>query len=98
MTRVELLLAIADGEHGADRLDAASDESEDVERRLVGPVDVLDHDDRRPTAKLVDQRRGDRVGNRVAAQELVQCVTRRRGDVVERAERLRREQPVAHPS
>ena len=98
MTWVELLLAIADGEHGADRLDAASDESEDVERRLVGPVDVFDHDDGRPTAKLVDQRGRDRVGNWVAAQELEECATRRRGDVVQRTERLRRAQPVAHPS
>ncbi|HEX5620852.1 MAG TPA: AAA family ATPase, partial [Solirubrobacteraceae bacterium] len=29
-------------------LDSTADEPQDVERRLVGPVDVLEHDDRRP--------------------------------------------------
>ena len=38
---VELVVAIAHDEHGAHPLESACDEPEDVERRLVGPVDVL---------------------------------------------------------
>ena len=98
VTRVQLLLPIAQGDHGADRLDAAGDEADHVERRLVRPVDVLDHDDRRPApAQLFDERRGHGVWDRVAAKEVAQSVARLGRDVVERAERLRRQERIAHP-
>ena len=98
VTRVQLLLPIAQGDHGADRLDAAGDEADHVERRLVRPVDVLDHDDRRPApAQLFDERRGHGVWDRVAAKEVGQSVACLGRDVVERAERLRRQERVAHP-
>ena len=48
-------------------------------------------------AQFVDERRGHGVWDRVATKERAQTVACVRGDVVERAERLRRQERVAHP-
>ena len=57
-------------------------EANHVESRLVRPVDVLNHDNRRPApAQLVDERRGHGVWHRVAAKEIPQGVARFRRDV-----------------
>ena len=47
VARLELVLAIGDDDEGAERLGAPREQPDHVERRLVGPVDVLDHRDRR---------------------------------------------------
>ena len=48
---VELVVAVAGDDERGHRLDPAGEQAEDVERRLVGPVHVLEHEDgRAPSA------------------------------------------------
>jgi hypothetical protein len=100
---IDPVVAIGRQHERGDRLDAASEQAQDVERRLIGPVEVLEHDDvRRPAAQLARQR-GDELARRGALRdqrsELAADVV---GDVDERAERARGEQRVArspqHPT
>ena len=60
--RVELVLAIRDHDERPDGLGPPRDQTDDVQRRLVGPVHVLDHHDRGPDgAHFLEQRQEDRM-------------------------------------
>jgi hypothetical protein len=93
---VELVVAIRRDEERGHRLDPAREELEDVECRLVRPVDVLEHEDRPgPRLQLVSQRRHDLVRHRAALDELLQLAVRLLGDTEQRPERPRREKRIA---
>ena len=88
---VELVVAVAgDDEPGGQ---AAAEQAQHVERRLVGPVDVLDDQDR--SGQLVEQRRGDRVSRPAGLDQPLQLAAGDGRDVAQRAERRLREQPFA---
>ena len=93
---VELVVAVAGDEQRRDGRDAAAEQAQHVERRLVGPVHVLEHDDRRLAAgQLAQQRRGDRVGGGAVGDGLRELAAGDRGDVGQRSERGQREERVA---
>ena len=57
---VELVVAVGRQHERRQRLDPAGEQAHDVERGLVGPVQILQHDDaRRPPAELARERRDD---------------------------------------
>ena len=104
MRRLELALAIGDHDECTNRLGPPRDQANDVERRLVGPVHVLDHRDRRPHgAHLLEQRQED-------GMRLLALVTRKPGmhppgsppcrpeDRAAAASRARRTPPTARAS
>ena len=97
MRPVELVVAITDDEHGRYRFYSPPYDPEHVERRLVGPVDVLDDHHRRPCRRqLLEQPVRDRVRLRVAFHELQEAVIAADPrEVGERPQRARREQRVA---
>ncbi len=76
-------------------MDPATEQPDDIERRLIGPVHVLEHEDRRPTTELVGEHRGDLMRPGAAANELIELATRRVRDLEQGAERARRQQSVA---
>ena len=85
---VELVVAVAGDEQRRDGRDATAEQAEHVERRLVGPVHVLEHDDRRlPLGELAQERRGDRVGRSAVGDGFRELAAGDRGDVGQRSER-----------
>ena len=104
MRRLELALAIRDHDECTNRLGPPRDQANDVERRLVGPVHVLDHRDRRlHGAHFLEQRQED-------GMRLLALVTRKQGmhppgsppcrpeDRAAAASRARRTPPTARAS
>ena len=85
-TRQRARLVVAEGEHqdGRQHLDPACGVGERVERGIVGPVDVLDDEQRRRLARELAEQRGEHVGG-----------AGKRNGVAQRAERTRRAQIVA---
>jgi hypothetical protein len=79
---VELRVAERRDHEHTRALDLPSEDADRVERRLVGPVDVLEDDDQRPRRCAVEKRGDDLVG--AAVRELGQG-----------RERMRREQRLA---
>jgi hypothetical protein len=63
MLRAELVVAIGENEQDGQRRDPASEERDEVECRLVGPIHVLERDDERlvPLAQALQQHRKQRV-------------------------------------
>jgi hypothetical protein len=95
--RRDLIGAAGQDQQDTAALEPAAEELHQIERRLVGPVDVLDDQQRRlaPLAELVQQAGKQRRARRFAfelGQELAPQLAR---DVIERAERRRREQGIA---
>src|ERR1043165_7223404 len=96
MTPFELVVAVRKQDQRADVVDLPDQEAEDVEGRLVGPVDVLEDDDSRGVWRERSHERAD---------ELVELLSRRQrvpevaveavGDIEQRAERPRGEERVA---
>jgi hypothetical protein len=96
MAAAELVGAIGDKDEGVNRVDPPTEQPQDVERRLVGPVHVFEHEDgpgSRP--ELIIQRRSDLVRLRPALDELFELSAGLLRDVQERSERTRREERVA---
>ena len=80
---VELVVAIGGDSQCRDSLELAPQEAQDVERGLVGPVHVLEDEDRgRPGTQLLHELRDDVVRARLALDELCErpptCSRRRR--------------------
>ena len=92
---VESLVAIAENHEQRHGLDPARDETDDVQRRLVRPVHVLDNKNGGSARQPRQQCRGQTVGRHVLLQELRELTTGGRSDVVERTERPGGEQRVA---
>ena len=96
MTRADFVGAIGHHQHRARALHAPAEELEQVERRLVGPVAVLEHDQRRrPVLELVERRAEDRVAAGLGVDGGEQLALGLARDVVQRRERPRREQGIA---
>ncbi len=99
MRSAEPVVAEARGDDRRRALDPAREQAEQVERRLVGAVDVLEHEERRPLrCELAEERVGELVGPGVAAQRVGQLAADAAGDLDERAQRPRRlERDAAAP-
>ena len=92
----KLVVAIRRDDQRIEPLDPAGEEPNDVERALVGPVDVFQHDDRgRRPGELLDERVRKAVRVRTAANEVVERSADRPRDVDERSQRPRHEERVA---
>jgi hypothetical protein len=95
VTGPDLLVAQGQDEHGADRLDAARRVAEHVDGRVVGPVDVLNHEDRRAALReLLHERGEDAVGRAVVGQGRGQRSLGSRGGIAQRPQGARRREIV----
>ena len=85
MRRHDFVIAKARDEQRTSAGDAPAGIAQQVERRLVGPVDVLENGQRRPFGEQVDE--GDEQAMPLAAAVVRndQLAARVDGDVVERA-------------
>ena len=93
---VELVVAIARDHQSRDRLDPTGEQPQDVERRLVRPVHILEHEHGRCAfAELTSQRRDDLMRNRAARDTLLEVAADILGDREQRAEWARREEGIA---
>ncbi len=96
MVGPDLVVAVGHDEDASQPVDAAPDEPQHVERGLVGPVDVLEHQHRgaQRVVQLGEQRveEGAGVGRRDHVRERAACGT---CHVVERTEGAAREEVVA---
>ena len=90
------LIAVAREHECGDALDSPCEQAEDIERCLVGPVDVVeDEDGSWPTRELVRERRRDLVRLSAFPQQLLQRTIGPLGRCEERPERPRREERIA---
>ena len=87
MLRADLVVAVGRDQQNGCLIEPAAEVAEEVERRLVRPVDVLDDCDCRSRAELLESCRKD--------LPPAKCPVEARRELVERGERLGREQPVA---
>ena len=95
MRPMQLVVAVRrDQQHGK-RIDAAREQAEHVQRGPVSPVQVLEHDDRRPAAQLLGQGCDDRPGRRTLGHDRRELASGLVGDVDERPEDAGRVQRVA---
>jgi hypothetical protein len=94
---LELVVSIGHEDEARRVLDPASQQPDDVERRLVRPVCVLEHEDRRPRAKLTQQLRRDLVRTGSARNERSELATGHVRDIEEWPQRTRREECLARP-
>ena len=87
----ELVVPEAHGDRRGHRVDPAREQAQHVERRLVGAVDVLEHEQRRRLRReLDDERVGELVERRAAPERVGQPAAHAPGDLDERAQRPRR--------
>jgi hypothetical protein len=93
---VELVVPVAGENECVSSLDPASEQLQDVERGLVRPVQILDHEDgRRVRSKLVYERGGDVVWSGPSLDEALEVSARATGAIQQRPKRPRREESVA---
>ena len=96
MRAVELVVAVARDDQRRHRLDATAKQPQHVERGLVRPVQVLEHEDGRSVRlQFARQRRHDLVRLHSARHDLLELAAACLGDAEQRAERARREERVA---
>jgi hypothetical protein len=97
MTGAELVVTIGEDEKRGQLLDAAAEELREVERGVVGPVQVL-HDDHGRACLVpegVDDGGEERRARDLAVEQRAQRTRQHLGDVAQRPQRPRREQRVA---
>jgi hypothetical protein len=96
MGAIDLVVAIGRQHERGKRLDAAAEQAKDVQRGLVGPVQVLEHHDvRRPAPQGAPQRCGHRARRGALRDDGGQLAPDLVRDVHEGPERARGEQRVA---
>jgi hypothetical protein len=95
LVAVELVVAVAGEHEHRNRREARGEQRDHVERRLIGPVHVLEDQHSGRAAKLCDQRRRDLVRSWRPRDELLQLTAGRLGDVQQRSQRTRRAQGLA---
>src|SRR4051812_3650767 len=96
MPAIEWILAVREHDQRRDVLGTTSEKTQYVERGLVGEVDVLEHEDRRPPGvELLDQRAHDLEWRRASLERVRETAAERSRDVEQRSQRSRREQLVA---
>ncbi len=91
MARRRLAAAEGENEQRAERADPPPEHRDRVERRVVGPVHVLEHEHRRPRRELElrDQQALDLVRRRAGGERLLERRRDASDEVSERAERPR---------
>ena len=94
MGPVELVVAVGGDDQHRNRLDSAREEPEDVERRLVRPVDVLEHEDRR-AVRGARERRHHLVRHHVASDDGLELAAGGFADREQRPEWPRDEERIA---
>jgi hypothetical protein len=97
MLGAQLVVAVGDQQQRRDPLQPPTDEDQQVQGRLVGPVRVLHHHDRpplRPLLQLVEKRREHRLARPACGQHLGQPAAGLAGDVVQRTQRPGRQQRI----
>ena len=94
MVGVDLVVPVRRDHEPSRVVDAPAEHPQRVQRRLVGPVDVLE-DDNRGLGELVEEGAGDPTGVGSRGEQLGQSALRPRRDVRERAERRRRREVLA---
>ena len=98
VAKLELVVAIGGDDQRRRRVHLAREESQDVEGRLVGPVQVLeDEHGRRAARELAQQGGRDLVRVRPTRGHACQLAAGVLGDVEQRTQGARREQRVARP-
>jgi hypothetical protein len=96
MGAIELVVAEGGDHERGQRRDPPREQPQDVERRLVGPVQVLEHDDRaRVAPQVLGQRRDELRRCRARVGERREPAARLLGDVEQRPERAWRVERVA---
>ncbi len=95
MVAVDLIAAIRGDQERGERVDPAGDDPENVQRRLVGPVNVLEDDDRDLALELLHERRRKLVRPRGGGCDSLELAAGHAGDVEKGAQRARGEQRVA---
>ena len=92
----QLGLAIAHEQRHWQRLHASGEQAQQIERRVIRPMSVLEHEDRRrPPSKLAHQRSGEVEGSRPGVDRLRQLAVCAFGNVEKWSERTGSEQCVA---
>ena len=85
VVHAQLVVAVGRDDQRFRTLEPPAEVEEEVERRLVCPVDVLQNDEGRSSCELVER----------CGEDLARLPLRAQAQVVERRERLGREEPVA---
>jgi hypothetical protein len=94
----QLGLAIAHQQRRRERFDPSTHQTQHIQRRVVRPVDIFEHHDRRRARlELSHQRRGNVERSRVGLHQLLELAARALGDVDEGPERTGREQRITGP-
>jgi hypothetical protein len=94
----QLVRAVGRDDERAQLLDAPPQPTEDVERRLIGSVHILQHHDRSPAAAQLFDERVEHAVKRLARRDrCLEPSSDGRGDVDQRTQRARRAQAVARP-
>lgn len=93
----KFVVAVRDNQQRLRLRDPPSEEHEQVQGRLVGPVRVLDYDDRRPVAalQLIEQRREQLLTRTAGGKQPREGTAGAPADVMQRPERPRSEQRIA---
>src|SRR5437588_4919665 len=96
MRAVKLIVSVTGKDERGDRLDSSREEPQNVERRLVRPVDVLeDEDGSSSSAQLACERRDDFVRPGLARDDLAELPARALRDGKQRTKRSGREERIA---
>jgi hypothetical protein len=96
MAQLELVVAVGGEDQDGCGVGLPRQQPQDVEGGLVGPMQVLEHEDgRRAAHELAQQRRRHLVRPRAALRDVREIATGVLGDVEQRAQGARREQRVA---
>ena len=98
MVTSQLVVPVADNQQNGNAVASSRQQPNNVECRLVGPVDILEHENRRRTPfKGVDKRGRDLVGSRLAPRDLGELTADLLEHAERRPERARREERVTRP-
>jgi hypothetical protein len=91
---VELVVAVRRDDEDGKRPDSSPEQPEDIERRLVGPVQILEDEHRAPGLQLLAESCEHLVGEGSGGDKLLEAATGICGHVGEWPERAWREQRV----
>ena len=95
MVRRELIVPICGNHQRRHDLGTPPEHGHDIERCLVRPVQILDHDDRGANGGQFVAKRREAAGGALTSRDgLGKRTTHDRGDVNERSERTRRTQAI----
>ena len=91
----DFVVTVSDHEQRSGSMNASAEELEQVERRIVRPVNVFEHDERALSLRLVERGGEDDVPARSGRQRCLQSAFCLPTDVVKRRQGARREESIA---